>query len=173
MSPGVGFDHCSNVHFFPIFSLMASEIRILQHLWYDTVIQEEIVVGELERGILRYSILNRLFIEFLSCGYNAILFTKGVSNDPESGNSFLSQLVQWRWRDLFHSQIDKDQATPSHLNTVFVAGDYLLRPRRFLFMVMSSSMIEVHILHVGYDKTTLKTTKQRDRSPTTVYTPEI
>ena len=26
---------------------------------------------------------------------------------------------------------------------------------------MSSSMIEVHILHVGYDKTMLKTTKQR------------
>ena len=31
---------------------MASEIRILQHVLYDTVVQEKIVVGELERGIL-------------------------------------------------------------------------------------------------------------------------
>lgn len=140
---------------------MASEIQILQHLVYDTVIQEEIVVGELERGILYF---NDLFIEFVSCGCNAILFTKGESNDPKSGNSFSN----WYNNVGETCSITKLTRTRQHPLTFMLRNGLCVRrlpscAKKILIYGDVFSMPEV-FLHLGYDKTMLKTTKQR--SPT-------
>ena len=78
---------------------MVSEIRILHHLLYDTVIQEEIVVGELEWGIL-YQI-----VCLLSLYLRVMIQKAGIPSWANWYNDI--------GETCFIAKLSRDQATPS------------------------------------------------------------